>query len=101
MNRYADKFIVSILLPSAAYAEYTIGAQEVPIIRVIPFAVGSVLISRYVAYHLESKKEELLELWYKGVEKVSLLVIPLTIAVIIGAAYMIALIADSAVAACP
>ena len=95
MNRYADKFIVSILLPSAAYAEYTIGAQEVPIIRVIPFAVGSVLISRYVAYHLESKKEELLELWYKGVEKVSLLVIPLTIAVIIGASDLIALIAES------
>ena len=95
MNRYADKFIVSILLPSAAYAEYTIGAQEVPIIRVIPFAVGSVLISRYVSFHLESKKEELLELWYKGIEKVSLLVIPLTIAAIIGASDLIALIAES------
>lgn len=95
MNRYADKFIVSILLPSAAYAEYTIGAQEVPIIRVIPFAVGSVLISRYVSFHMESKKEELLELWYKGVEKVSLLVIPLTLAAIIGASDLIALIAES------
>lgn len=95
MNRYADKFIVSILLPSAAYAEYTIGAQEVPVIRVIPFAVGSVLISRYVSFHLESKKEELLELWYKGIKKVSLLVIPLTFIAIIGASDLIALIAES------
>jgi len=57
LNRYVDKFVVSILLPATAYAEYTIGAQEVPIIRVIPFAVGSVLISRYVSLQLESKKK--------------------------------------------
>src|SRR6056297_2614714 len=95
LNRYVDKFVVSILLPAAAYAEYTIGAQEVPIIRVIPFAVGSVLISRYVSLHLESKKDELLELWYKGIEKVSLLVVPLTILSIIIAPDLISLIAES------
>lgn len=95
INRYVDKFVVSILLPVVAYAEYTIGAQEVPIIRVIPFAVGSVLISRYVEFQLESKKEELLELWYKGVQKVSLLVVPLTILSIIIASDLIAIIAES------
>lgn len=95
LNRYADKFIVSIILSAAAYAEYTIAAQEVPIIRVIPFAVGSVLISRYVNLHLESKKEELLELWHKGIEKVSLMVIPLTILCIISAQDLIAIIAGS------
>lgn len=95
INRYIDKFVVSILLPAAAYAEYTLGAQEVPIIRVIPFAVGSVLISRYVALQLDSKKEELLELWYKGVEKVSLLVVPLTILSIVIAPDLITLIAES------
>ena len=95
INRYADKFIVSILLSASAYAEYSVGAQEMPIIRVIPFAVGSVLISRYVAFQLEEKKEELLELWYKGVEKVSLLVIPLTIMSIVIAPDLISLIAES------
>lgn len=95
INRYVDKFVVSILLPVSAYAEYTIGAQEVPIIRVIPFAVGSVLISRYVEFQLESKKEDLLKLWYKGVEKVSLMVIPLTIMSIIIASDLIAIIAES------
>lgn len=95
LNRYADKIIVSILLPAAAYAEYTIGAQEVPIIRVIPFAVGSVLISRYVSLQIDSKKEELLQLWYKGVQKVSLMVIPLTFVAIISASDLISLIAES------
>lgn len=95
INRNVDKFIVSILLPVAAYAEYSLGAQEVPIIRVIPFAVGSVLISRYVEFQLESKKEELLALWYRGVEKVSLMVIPLTIMSIIIAPDLISIIAES------
>lgn len=95
INRYVDKFVVSILLPVSAYAEYTIGAQEVPIIRVIPFAVGSVLISRYVEFQLESKKEELLDLWYRGVEKVSLMVLPLTILSIIIASDLISIIAES------
>jgi O-antigen/teichoic acid export membrane protein len=95
MNRYVDKFVVSVLLPAAVYAEYQIGAQEVPIIRVIPFAVGSVLISRYVSLEMESKKEELLELWYRGIEKVSLMVLPLTILSIVIAPDLISLIAES------
>ncbi|MDX1640091.1 MAG: oligosaccharide flippase family protein [Balneolaceae bacterium] len=95
INRNVDKLIVSILLPVSAYAEYSLGAQEVPIIRVIPFAVGSVLISRYVEFQLESKKEELLKLWYRGVEKVSLMVIPLTILSIIIASDLISIIAES------
>ena len=56
-----------------------VAANEVPLIRVIPLAVGSVLISRYVQLNLQSKKDKLLTLWYRGIEKVSLLVIPMTI----------------------
>jgi O-antigen/teichoic acid export membrane protein len=78
-NKYIDKFIVSIFLVNTAYAEYSVAANEVPLIKVIPLAVGSVLISRYVQFNLQSKKDELLALWYKGIEKVSLLVIPMTI----------------------
>lgn len=79
INRYADKFIVSYFLAAETFAIYSVGAQEIPIVRVIPFAVGSVLISRFVQFHKEDKKEELKELWYKGIEKVSLIVLPLTL----------------------
>lgn len=95
MNKYVDKFVVSILLPAGVFAEYQIGAQEVPIIRVIPFAVGSVLISRYVSLELESKKEELLDIWYRGIEKVSLMVLPLTVLAIVIAPDLVSLIAES------
>lgn len=79
INRYADKFIVSYFLAEATVAQYNVGAQEIPIVRVIPFAVGSVLISRFVHFHKEDMKEELKELWHKGIEKVSLIVLPLTL----------------------
>src|SRR5699024_937921 len=95
VNFFVDKFIVSLLLPAIAYANYSIAGQEVPIIRVIPFAVGSVLISRYVRLELKSKKEELLQLWYKGIKKTSLMVLPLTILSIVIAPYLITLIASS------
>lgn len=95
LNRNIDKVVVSILLPVFALADYTLGAQEVPIIRVIPFAIGSVLISRFVAYQLEGKKKELLDLWYRGVEKVSLLVLPLGVLSIVIAPDLIAWIASN------
>ncbi len=95
MNFFVDKFVVSLLLSAAAYANYTIGAQEAPIIRAIPFAVGSVLISRYVRLEIQSKKKELLQLWHKGIEKTSLLVLPLGILSIVIAPDLIKLIASS------
>jgi O-antigen/teichoic acid export membrane protein len=88
-NKYADKFIVSIFLTEIAFGEYIIGAQEVPIIRVIPFAVGTVLISRYVSLKIKNLGDDLINLWYKGIEKVSLIVIPLTILSIVLAPYFI------------
>lgn len=94
-NKYADKFIVAFFLTEAAYAEYVIGAQEVPIIRVIPFAVGSVLISRYVNFQINGKKEELIDLWHKGIRKVSLLIVPLAIFFIVIAPQFISLLFES------
>jgi O-antigen/teichoic acid export membrane protein len=95
INFFADKFVVSLLLSAAAFANYTIGAQEVPIVRVIPFAVSSVLISRYIRLELQSKKDELLQLWHKGIEKTSLIVLPLAILSIVVAPDLIQLIASS------
>ncbi|MBX7151662.1 oligosaccharide flippase family protein [bacterium] len=83
LNKYADKFIVAAMLPAAALADYNAGAQEIPIISVIPFAVGSVLISRYVRLVLGENKRELLELWYAGIRNVTLIVVPLGILCIV------------------
>ncbi|RNC85564.1 MAG: polysaccharide biosynthesis protein [Balneola sp.] len=88
-NKYADKFIVAFFLTDVAFAEYSVGAQEVPIIKVIPFAVGTVLISRYVQLKIKGSFNELIHIWHKGINKVALVVIPLTILAVVLAPYFI------------
>lgn len=95
-NKYIDKFIVSFFLAELALGQYQVGAQEVPIIRVIPFAVGSVLISRYVNFNLNKKRGDLVDLWHKSIEKVALLIIPLTIMFITVAPEIISFIIETA-----
>jgi O-antigen/teichoic acid export membrane protein len=102
-NRNVDKFIVSYFLAESVVAIYIIGATEIPLVKVIPFAVGSVLISRFVQFQMDDQREELRDLWYKGIEKVSLIVLPLTFLFIALAPEIITLLfgADKIEAALP
>ena len=76
LGKYLDRFVVSALLPAAAFAEYHVGGQELPLITVIPGAVASVLMSRYVSLRLAGDRGGLLALWKRGIEGVSLIVVP-------------------------
>jgi O-antigen/teichoic acid export membrane protein len=76
LNKIVDKFVVSAMLPAAALADYSVGAQEIPIVTVIPFAVGSVLMSRYVRLAMENRTGELIELWGAAIRRSSLVVVP-------------------------
>ena len=76
LGRYIDRIVVSALLPAAAFAEYHVGGQELPMVTAIPGAVASVLISRYVNLRLAGQRQALLDLWNRGIEGVSLVVVP-------------------------
>ncbi len=82
MNRYADKLVVGAMLTPAALAEYNIASQEIPLVAVLPYAVGTVLITRYVRLVKDDRRRELLELWYQGIRKMSLFVVPVTVLLI-------------------
>ena len=94
-NKNIDRFVVSFFLTEFALGQYHVGAQEVPIIRVIPFAVGSVLISRYVNFNMNQRKEDLIALWHKSIEKVALLIIPLTMMFIVSAPEIISFVIET------
>ena len=82
MNRYADKLVVGALLTPGALAEYNIASQEIPLVAVLPYAVGTVLITRYVRLVKDDRRQELLELWYRGIRKMSLFVVPIAVLLI-------------------
>ncbi|ACY15635.1 polysaccharide biosynthesis C-terminal domain-containing protein [Haliangium ochraceum] len=92
VNKYLDKFVVSVMLPVAAFAEYQVGGQELPLITAIPYGVGSVFISRFVALHLAGDREGLLALWYRGIEGVSLVVVPVAMLFVVVAHDFITLV---------
>ncbi|HYE58236.1 MAG TPA: polysaccharide biosynthesis C-terminal domain-containing protein, partial [Rhodothermales bacterium] len=96
LNRHAGRLIVAYLLPAAALAEYQVAGQEIPVVAVVPLAVGSVLISRFVAFELEGRREELIALWYRAIERTTLLVVPLTVAGITLAPDLVPLVATRA-----
>lgn len=92
INRQIDKYIVAGFLPIAVYAEYTIGAWEIPFIPAIAYSVSLAMMPNLVSYHSHNNKEALLYLWRRGIRKVSLLVLPLAILFVLVAEELIAVL---------
>lgn len=79
IHRAVDKFVVAAFLPIAVYAEYAVGSWEIPLIPMIAYSVGSVLLPRMVSCYRAGQHRELLWLWFVSIRKVSILVVPLVI----------------------
>ena len=45
LNEFVDKYVVMFFLPVVAFAEYTVGSWEIPMVPTIAFTVASVMIS--------------------------------------------------------
>src|SRR5690606_3533938 len=71
------------LLTDGALAIFQVGAQEMPLVTVIPYATGSVLVGRYVSLRATADRAGILALFQRAVAKVSLLVLPLVIFMIV------------------
>ncbi len=90
LNRQIDKYVVAAFFPMTVLAEYAVGAWEIPIIPTIAYSVASVMMPLFVSSHLKGDKAEILSLWFKSIKKVSLIVLPLTILLLIIAEDLIA-----------
>ena len=78
-NQFIDKYIVMFLLPVVIFAEYSVGAWEIPLVPMVATSVASVMMISFVSLYLEGNKEELLSLWNKSITKVSIIVLPLMV----------------------
>ncbi|MCK6541804.1 oligosaccharide flippase family protein [bacterium] len=78
-NKHVDKFIVAAILTPVALAEYNIGAQEIPIVAVIPYAVSSALIGQFVRHIMDEDRQRLTALWHSAIRNVTMIVVPITI----------------------
>ncbi|NIR51526.1 polysaccharide biosynthesis protein [candidate division KSB1 bacterium] len=79
LNRQIDKYVVAAFLPVTVYAVYVVGSWEIPIVPTIAYSVASVMMPSFVGYFLNDEKDQLLSLWFRAIEKVAIVVLPLTI----------------------
>ncbi len=103
LNRQIDKYFIAAFLSKATFAVYTVGAWEIPFIPAIAYSVAAVMMPTFVSLHLKQAKVELLVLWKRTIEKVSIVVLPAVVLALIAAEELITLLftADYAGAALP
>lgn len=92
LNREADKFVAQVFLPITVFAAYQVGAREIPVVPTIAYSVGAVMMPLLVAHHLKGDRAALLGLWMRGIRKVSIIVLPLVLLLLVMAEEFISLL---------
>jgi O-antigen/teichoic acid export membrane protein len=92
MNRIIDKYVVAGFLSVAVYAEYVIGAWEIPLIPMIAYSVAAVMMPDLVTLARKGETRSLLSLWFKSIEKVAIIVLPAMVLFLIVAEEFIAVV---------
>lgn len=82
LNPQIDKYVVQLVRGNADFVLYTAAAWEVPLVTLVPYAIGAVMQARYVRLHLAGRPDELRALWHQTVRKTCLIVLPLTMMLI-------------------
>ncbi len=90
LNRSIDKWLIAALVP-ARFADYAVAAQEVPLVSVVPYAVGAVLATRIVYAFRRGHAGRVREYWLAQTSRMTLVVVPATMALVLCARELITL----------
>jgi len=72
-----DKFIISFFYPPARFAVYSRGAFELPLVAILPWALGNLLIPRFTALHARKDRAGMMALWRTAIRRVALIFFPI------------------------
>jgi putative peptidoglycan lipid II flippase len=92
LNQQLDRWLVLLALPAARFAEYQVGAWQVPIIGTIAYSVGAAYTPKLVQHFQGKDPYGALAVWQKSIDKVSLIVLPVTMALVVGAEELVTLL---------
>ncbi len=89
MNQFIDKYIVMLFLPVAIFAEYSVGAWEFPVVPIVASSVAMVMMPQLVGGFLRDDYRAVAALWKRSVRKISLLVAPAMVLLVLASADVI------------
>jgi len=85
LNAQLDRWLVLLVLPATRLADYQAGAWQVPVITTIAYSVGAAYTPNLVERFQQGDPRGALDIWRKNVQKVALIVVPVTMALVVGA----------------
>jgi O-antigen/teichoic acid export membrane protein len=85
LNAQLDRWLVLLILPATCLADYQAGAWQVPVITTIAYSVGAAYTPALVTRFQAQDPLGALAIWRKNVSKVALVVVPVTMALVVGA----------------
>ncbi|MBI5502295.1 MAG: polysaccharide biosynthesis C-terminal domain-containing protein [Deltaproteobacteria bacterium] len=95
LNQRFDRFLVAALFTSAQFADYFVGAWQIPVVTIIPFAAGNVLMPRFTELFQAGRGAEAVALWRLSAEKICLIILPVAVLFVVSAEETVALLFGS------
>ncbi len=95
VNNRVDRYLILLSMSAAVFAEYQVGAWQIPFVVTIPFAVGAAYAPRYRALFEQRRFREGIETWRTSIRKVSLIAVPITVVFIVAAEETVTLLFGS------
>jgi O-antigen/teichoic acid export membrane protein len=82
VNKYFSTYVVGFIFTSVVFADYTVGAQELPFIGILSYSVAVAMLPRMSAIASEgddrtAAARDAIGLWHTGIEKVALVILPI------------------------
>ncbi|MBU0692856.1 oligosaccharide flippase family protein [bacterium] len=75
--READKILVSSSFSPDQFAAYSVGARELPLINLFPYAISDAIAPDLSRLHRDSKFSEFLHLWHSWMQRIAMIMFPL------------------------
>lgn len=93
LNNRFDQLLIIGAFPADTYASYRAGAYQIPVVTRLPYLVATALAPDLVEAFREGRARDAIEAWKRSIDKISLLVVPVTLVFFVGAEAFILLIA--------
>ncbi|MBN1774179.1 MAG: oligosaccharide flippase family protein, partial [Deltaproteobacteria bacterium] len=95
VTRQFDKYVVLYVIGVMSFADYSVGAWELPLVTVLPYSIGAAIVPVLVRLFKEHRPAEALAAWKSTIPKTSLLVLPIAVVFLICADDFIVLVFGS------
>ena len=85
LNGRLDRYLISATFTAAVFAEYHVGAFQIPILGTIAYSVGTAYTPLFTELIQAGKARQAIDAWRASIPKVALVVVPFSMVFVIGA----------------